>query len=172
MQENLLLHMLGSFPDIPGKKVFQKLCYFLQEGEGGRLGVRFRMKHYGPFSEELDAALDDLKERQLITISGSREDGYQIALRPDAKVGAVKAEDEAAVTRLKERLGGQLSHGLTLELLGTLHILAGEQPYDGSAGAKDRLVEQVRAWKGKKFDDGFIRVSIERLETIGYLTPS
>ncbi len=172
MNEDLMLYLVGSFPNIPGKKVFQKLCYFLQEGEGGRLGVRFRMKHFGPFSEELDASLEDLAERQLITISGSREDGFQIALRTDAKIGAVLPEDEAAVTSLQEKLGGQLSHGLRLELLATLHFLAAEQPYDGSAEAKDRLVRQVRAWKGTKFEDPFIRSNIESLETMGYLTPA
>ena len=41
MNENLLLHFLAAFPEIPGKKVFQKLCYFLQEAEGGALAPVF-----------------------------------------------------------------------------------------------------------------------------------
>ena len=42
-----------------GKTKLQKILYFTQEEIGAPLGYRFRMHHYGPFSE-------DSRERHLI----------------------------------------------------------------------------------------------------------
>ena len=37
---------------------------------------------------------------------------------------------------------------------------------------KDRLIQQVRAWKGSKFEPRFVKQQIARLEELGYLVPS
>ena len=174
MDESLILQLIGSFPQIPGKKVFQKLCYFLQEAEGARLGVRFRMKHYGPYSEELEAGLDDLAERRMVLVQGSSEEGFHISLPadPPAEPEELSAENEAAIGRLQQHFHSDLNRGLTLELLATLHLLSRGKSYSGEEKDKQRLIDEVRAWKGRKFAPSFVQQQITRLEEMGYLVPS
>lgn len=171
MNEDLILHMIGTFPQIPGKKVFQKLSYFLQEAEGARLGVRFRMKRYGPYSAELEDRLQDLAERHLVSISGSSDEGFTISFSDDAPTDLpdLDSEDRQALERLTRIFRNELSRGLTLELLASLHFLAKGHPYSGTEEEIERLVKQVQAWKGKKFDSSFIQDQVARLEEIGYL---
>lgn len=154
---------------IPGKKAFQKLCYFLQEGEGESLGVRFRMRHYGPFSEELDDHLEDMAERRLVVIDDRGEDGFQISLGPEAKPVESAGTGTDSVDLVWEKLGRE--GGLTLELLATAHLLAGQE-YRGTEDDKSALVDRVVAWKGRKFHRSFIHENIGKLERLGYLVPS
>lgn len=164
--DDILLNLVATCGEISGKKVFQKLCYFLQEAEGVPLGVRFQMKHYGPFSEDLDDELEDLAERGFLIIDDRRDEGFLI--RPGLKI---ESSDVAVrqIENLMAKLGDQLHHGLALELLATAHFLAVRQRYDGSEADKGELVKRVKARKGTKFQDFYIRENIETLEKLGYL---
>lgn len=174
MNEILILHMIGSFPDIPGKKVFQKLSYFLQEAEGARLGVRFRMKRFGPYSVELESGLQELADRHLVHISGDSDEGFSISpsIDPPEELQQLKPDEEASLSRLMEKLGSVTSRGLTLELMASLHFLSRTHAYGGSQEDREVLVSQLRAWKGKKFDSQFIEDQIGRLEELAYLPTS
>ncbi len=169
MREDAILELVSQCGVIPGKKVFQKLCYFLQEAESVRLGVRFRMKHYGPYSEELDDGVEELGERHLVEIAGSSEEGYRISPGRMLEVHDLLHEASEEVGGLLSKLQGELMQGLTIELLATAHFLAQRQSYKGTDEDKEALTLRVRAWKGSKFDANFIRQNIEKLEELGYL---
>ena len=166
MNEETILRLIGRAGAISGKKAFQKLCYFLQEGEGENLGVRFRMRHYGPFSQELDLCLEDMAERRLVVIADHGNDGYRISLRPEAVLTESPEADTGSVGVVWEKLGRD--GGLTLEVLATAHFLAGEE-YTSTEDDKKDLVDRVVAWKGRKFSRSFIRENIDRLERLDYL---
>lgn len=174
MNEDLILHMIGAFPEIPGKKVFQKMAYFLQEAEGAKLGVRFRMKRFGPFSAELEYGLQELAERRLVNISGSNDEGFRISYSEEAPrtLPDLEPHDAAALEEVKEKLSQYLSMGLRLELLASLHFLTKDHYYTGTQADREWLVAQLQAWKGKKFDPGIIEEQIDRLEELGYLLSS
>ena len=170
--DEIILGLISRCSTIPGKKIFQKLCYFLQEAEGVRLGARFRMRHYGPYSEELDDCLEDLAERDFVTIEDFGDEGFQIKGGPTLREAPLSDEASNQIEELLSKLEGELHHGLTLELLATAHFLAKRQRYEGTDADKDELTRRVKAWKGKKFQDYFIRQNIERLEQWGYLSPA
>lgn len=174
MNETLVLHLIATFPVIPGKKVFQKLSYFLQEAEGARLGVRFRMKRFGPYSVELESGLQELADRHLVQISGDSDEGFAVSSSddPPESIPELAEDDAACLSRLKEKLENELPHGLTLELMASLHFLAEGQAYSGSEDDRERLVTQLLAWKGRKFDTDFIGQQINRLEVLQYLPGS
>jgi hypothetical protein len=170
MEPGIVLALASNLSEIRGKKIFQKLCYFLQEAEGQRLGARFRMKHYGPYSEDLEDLLEDLDERRVLSVSGSSDEGFRISCGSNFPQDLqMEPGVEDAVHKLLDGLGSSVNQGLTLEVLATAHFLAQELPYRGTESDKIALIAKVRAWKGSKFNADFIRKSIERLEELGYL---
>ncbi len=169
--DDVILSLVARCGVIPGKKVFQKLCYFLQEAEGVRMGLRFRMKHYGPFSEELDERLEDLGERGLVSIQDCGDEGFKIEPSPRSSEVDIATTASEQIEELLSKMGGEIGRGLTLELLATLHFLTESQGYEGGDADKDELIRRVQAWKGKtKFKEYFIRRNIEKLEELGYLS--
>ena len=70
-----LLGLLSQAERIRGKTKFQKLAYFLQEGERVPLGLNFRMHHYGPYSPDLETYLQRLKMRDLVEVDHTTIDG-------------------------------------------------------------------------------------------------
>ena len=167
--DDIILALISRCGVIRGKKVFQKLCYFLQEAEGARMGLRYRMKHYGPFSEELDDRLEDLAESGLVSVH--EQDDGSFVIKPGQNLPETQGTSASSeeIDRLLSNLGSQMDHGLTLEALATAHFLADSKWYEGSEENKAALVERVRAWKGRKFDEDFIRQNVSQLEEIGYL---
>lgn len=165
--DTAILDLLAACGVVRGKKVFQKLCYFLQEAEGLQLGVTFRMKHYGPFSEELDEQLEDLASKRLARIDDLGEEGYRV--QPVSADRYSEGQVSATVDRLLSKLGSEKKRGLSLEALATVHFLARQHAYAGSDEDKRNLIERVQAWKGPKFKPYFIREKIRELAQMGYL---
>ena len=153
--------------EIAGRKVLQKLCYFVQEAEGTPLGLGFRMLHYGPYSDQLDETLWDLAATGNVTLEESPDS--TLIVRPGALQELTEAPKEMseAVDRVLTGLGQD--GGLTLELLATCHFLARLTGYDGTPTARDEVVRRVEAWKGSKFQPYFIVQQLSKLERLGYL---
>ncbi|SRR6266446_2325044 len=63
--DGILLYTLGRSGTIPGKKVIQKLVYFLKEA-GLPVRFRFQWHKFGPYSEELAYYVDDLVAEGLV----------------------------------------------------------------------------------------------------------
>jgi uncharacterized protein YwgA len=157
--------LIGTKGRVPGKKVFQKLVYFLQECEGLPLGLTFRMKHYGPFSEDLEDLADDLAEQGRIAIVDKGDSGFEIlSRRPGPNLDA-GTQDK--IDSLLAKVGDE--GGLTLELLATIHFLARGRAFSDHIDESE-LIKRVRVWKGSKYQPQFIRDNLKKLVSLGYLS--
>jgi len=166
--DKAVLRLVAEKRGITGKKVFQKLCYFLQEAEGVPLGLRFRMHYYGPFSDDLDSRMADLAAQRVLAL-GELDDGT-VEISPGPQISNALAGEEPyreQVECVVKNLGRK--GGLRLELLATAHYLGVLQDYTGSMSDRHTLAERVRAWKGAKYEPWFIRQAIKELENLGYL---
>jgi uncharacterized protein YwgA len=169
--DKAILRLVAEKRGITGKKVFQKLSYFLQEAERVPLGVRFRMHYYGPFSDDLDSRMADLAAQRVLALRELVDGTVEISPGPQISSALVGEEPyREQVERVVKKLGRK--GGLTLELLATAHYLGMLQGYTGSMSDRDTLVERVRAWKGSKYQPAFIRRGIDNLEAMGYLPSS
>jgi len=169
--DKAILRLVAEKHGITGKKVFQKLCYFLQEAEGVALGARFRMHYYGPFSDDLDSQMADFVSQRVLGVVGSSDGTLVITPGPEFSSALTGEEPyREQVRQVVRNLGGE--GGLTLEMLATVHYLAVLQEYTGSDSDKAALVERVQAWKGSKYQPAFIRRGIDDLAAMGYLPSS
>ena len=107
-----------------GKTKVQKVVYFLQEGLGIQLLYRFRMHHFGPFSEDIENNISVLKGFGYIEVNPDpRGYGYHITptsreqLPWDEELNECKDDMVKAVDILN---GLDTS---TLELLATVHFV-------------------------------------------------
>lgn len=162
-----LMGLLCAASEVKGKTRLQKLSYFLQEAEGVILGLNFRMHHYGPYSANLEAQIQSAEFRGLVRIDEPEEGPILIAITGLGEKAAAGASSTDAVNRLLKRLGRRTPRDL--ELLGTVHFLAGVTRYEGSEEATERLRRAVMDWKGEKFSEQEIEGTIEELLGLGYL---
>jgi len=152
---------------VRGRKVLQKLIYFLQEAEREPLGFDYRMYYYGPYSATLDARLQTLSAVGLLS---APPDSEGIAtFSPTSESTALIQPDPAVdqkIDRLLSNVGGILPNDV--ELLATVHFLAKESAKRGPFD-EGKIARQVRAWKGEKFSRAEIDSAISRLRGWGYL---
>ena len=163
-----LLGLLSQAERIRGKTKFQKLAYFLQEGERVPLGLNFRMHHYGPYSPGLETYLQRLQVRDLVEVDYTSIGGPVLidVAETGREIGERSANKEKMIAVL-EKLGRKWPK--QLELLATVHYLAGATGYDGSPGMKERLIRAVKAWKEERFNRAQISSAVDELGDLGYL---
>ena len=161
-----ILRLLARGP-VRGRKVLQKLLYFLQEAERAPLGLDFKMYLYGPYSATLDARLQMLEASDLIAID------WDVNQVPTFSVSQAIAEKLQQSADLEEkiqhvigRFGDIARNPNQLELLATLHYLAKKQqgPIEPI-----KLVAQVQAWKGPKFSKLQVEQALRTLKELDYL---
>jgi uncharacterized protein YwgA len=163
-QAAAVLRLLATGP-IRSRKSLQKLVYFLQEGDRTPLGLDYRMYYYGPYSAKLDSSLQVLEALGLVTVS--RDVNAVPTYSTSASVAEqVESSPELAgkVKRVVANLGERSPNDL--ELLSTVHYLAAKQQ---TGIDRDRLFEQVRAWKGAKFGVNEVTAALNDLRELGYL---
>lgn len=164
-----LLGLLTQAERIRGKTKFQKLAYFLQEGERVPLGLNFRMHHYGPYSPALETCLQRLEMRNLVKVDYTSIDGpVLIDVVETGRGMGEQPRHTKKVEKVLEKLGGKWPG--QLELLATVHYLADATAYDGSPDTRDRLVKAVKAWKQARFTNREIDSAIDELVELGYLS--
>ena len=163
-----VLGLLSQAERIRGKTRFQKLLYFLQEGERVPLGLNFRMHHYGPYSPDLETYLQRLEVRNLVEVDDTCVDGPVFIDVTDAgrRVGD-QATSQDKVTRVLERL--ETKWPKQLELLATVHYLAGATGYDASQESTARLLQAVKVWKQDRFNAREIQSALGELTELEYL---
>ena len=116
-------HVVGCLSDT-GKIELQKILYFTQTEIGAPLEYRFRMYHYGPFSEDLE---DDITYMKIIGHLDVQLDssGFEYHVRPasdleiewDEYLYKYKSDMTATIDKL-----GRLET-LELELWATIHFV-------------------------------------------------
>lgn len=148
-----------------GKTQVQKLLYFLQEHFGLPLGCSFYIHQYGPFADEIETTISNLKFMQYISVE-SDPDGYGFHLRSesppeDAWTGIVQSTTgtlDEVVTHLGRRDASEL------ELLATIHYAS-----RSLESSQDELVSFVKSLK-PKFKEQYIRREYEEMLNLGLLS--
>lgn len=142
-----------------GKIQAQKLSYFLQESEGVPLDYRFRMYHYGPYSDEVNNTLQLLRAMGFVEITPDPQ-GYGYHIRPtgsEAEPLSVEAQGyREKIRSIVDRLRA-LDSG-SLELYATLHFV---RKTLGESSVND--VIRVTSSLKPKFTHQFITSSYESL---------
>ena len=107
-----------------GKTKIQKMVYFLQEQAGVPLHYRFRMHHYGPFSDEIDSGISALQLAGYIRVTHDLN-GYGYHITPtsatqlpwDNELSKCREEMTQAIRELG------LLDASDLELYATIHFV-------------------------------------------------
>ena len=164
--DRLIAEVLAAAAEpIVGRVRLQKIFYLLEQ-RGLGSGLRFHYHHYGPYSRELDGALDRAQAVQGVEekIAYRQVDGmpYSIfSLREKAIAGHPSAVGGLAANEAHSLIGATTAKSSTvLELAATIHWL--------------KNVEKVSDWKkelvrrkGAKTEKGRMEEAIGLLEKLG-----
>ena len=142
-----------------GKTKVQKIVYFLQEGLKVPLQYRFRMHHYGPFSDEIDSGISALQSAGYIEVNHDSQ-GYGYHITPasenqlpwDSELAKYRDEMTKAISALS------VLDASNLELYATIHFVQHllDEP------SKEEVLENVSRLK-PKFPEGTIQSAYDRL---------
>lgn len=152
--------------NIPGKKAFQKIFYFLTEN-GIPTGLSYRIYHYGPYSSDLDYKTDDLVMQGSINLLEPQGHSKANHIIPgfDAENMVAKFSDELqSYSEIIDRLLHDLpSDPRTLELWSTTHFMVGSKRRLGEEINKETIIDAVKEIKGAKFSNEEISAAYDRL---------
>lgn len=157
----VIRYLVDRLGDINKTKV-QKIMYFLQHAFGVPLDYSYTMYYFGPYSEELNNDLLDMKLQDHLDIKPS-PDGYGYHVRPgseiidslDTKIEPYKGQLDDCLDKFRD------FSALYLELLGTLYFVKHSE--DGLT--EDEIVKKVKKLK-PKFDESAIKEYYEKLESL------
>jgi len=157
----IIRYLVDKLGDV-GKTRMQKIIYFLQYAFGVPLDYVYTMYYFGPFSEELNNDLLDMKLQDYLDIKPS-PDGYGYHVRPGNEV--IASVDDAIkpyAGRLDECVDkfGDFP-ALYLELLGTLYFVK----HSEDELTKEEIIKKVKKLK-TKFDTSVIEEYYEKLESL------
>ena len=162
------VHRLISQTPRMGKTKLQKLAYFLQESERVPLGYRFKMHHYGPYSEALETDLARLRLAGHVNVSpDSSGYGFQITTNssvPDEEWRGSVSPFSTEVTQILEVLGQWPI--AKLELAATIHFV---ERLSRDATPKE-VIEKTMALK-PKFDAGYVFSVYDELVRLDMIRP-
>jgi len=156
-----------------GRVLTQKLCYFLR-AKGVPMSFRFRLCHYGPYSQPLYYRMYDLVQDRLIADESSDRHRYS-DYRPTSATRALIEEGRGFLRHHEDRIDSVLRmfHGLSpeeVEMLATLHYVhESNLRYHGEAPPREEVVEKVYGYKGGRFEKGLIRSAYDALDGAGLI---
>lgn len=161
----IIRYLVDRLKDV-GKTRIQKIVYFLQHVFGIPLDYVFRMHYYGPYSEELNDDLIEMKLHDYIDITPNPT-GYGYHIRPSSEVidsmeNTIKNYGQELENCLEKF--GQLEPQ-KLELLGTLHFVEYVARTSNKDKAKDEIVEKVATLK-PVFTKSEVEESYQELESL------
>lgn len=110
---------------VEGKKVMQKLVYFLQE-RGVPLGFKYQLYFYGPYSHELAYAVSDFESFGILVAQPAANNAatYQSGPTADIFINAnadLVSKFQPTVEKVLHKLGQKSSS--ELELMATIHFI-------------------------------------------------
>lgn len=151
---------------IRGRKALQKLLYFAQF-QGWPQTASYRLHLFGPYSDEVAAALDGLEERGAIVIEADREIRTAGLLHAAATTEGLAPEARAAVDRVARQFGRDDPR--TLELLATLLYVWQREVSMYRRTTDHQVIRQLQRYKGAKFPLPEIQRALDRLKREGYI---
>lgn len=167
--EGITAYIASRKQEIRGKKAFQKLLYFLTAVKVPT-GLNFEMFHYGPYSSQLDYAMENLENQGAII---SRFDNAMFHIYPGTSAETWAAESHEFIQRYQNQFDLVLEKlpdsARELELWATTHFL-GEILRDVYGITYDgRIIEEVIKVKGSKFSSTQIQQAITELRGLKLL---
>jgi len=143
-----------------GKTKIQKIIYFLQEAFGVPLSYVYTMYYFGPYSDELDNDLLDMKLQDYLDIRPD-PNGYGYHVRPGSEL--IASIDDTInpwagqLDKCVDKFGG--FPALYLELFGTLYFVK----HSEDKPTEDEIIKKVKMLK-PKFDMSVIKEYYGKLE--------
>ncbi|MDE2715663.1 MAG: hypothetical protein OXI33_01430 [Chloroflexota bacterium] len=163
MQRLAIIRRIAKLAKDPGKTSIQKIVYFLQSGLEVPLGYRFKMHHYGPYSDKLDGNLSLSDAMGIVEIKADSA-GYGYHITP----GKFQVEDvEPSMTweEIDETIMNLAELELPqLELLATIHFVQSIR----SRWDRKRVIMTVRRLK-PKFSEPRIEKAYRDIEKMGFI---
>jgi uncharacterized protein YwgA len=157
----IIRYLVDQLEDV-GKTKIQKIVYFLQNVSSVPLDYVYTMYYFGPYSEELNDDLLDMKLQDYLHIEPA-PDGYGYHVRPGKENLASMEDKTEPYTELLDdclgRFGGFAS--LQLELLATLYFVA----HSEDRLTREEIVTKVKMLK-PKFDTPAIEDFYGKLEDL------
>lgn len=155
----IIWYLVDKLGDV-GKTKIQKIIYFLQEAFGVPLDYVYTMYYFGPYSEELDNDLLDMKLQDYLNI-GPDTTGYGYHVCPGNEVIASIGDTIKPYARQLDECVDNFGvfPALYLELLGTLYFVK----HSEDKLTKEEVIKKVIRLK-PKFDMPEIEKFYEKLE--------
>lgn len=169
MLDNLVAYIVEKYGPIKGKKIFQKIFYFLTE-MGIPTNLKYSLYHYGPYSSELDIKSNSLERKGAITI---KKEGikYVISEGIFTKDYAHSSEIEKYIKRIDEIVDKlPIRDAMKLELYSTTHYANNVIKEIYGDNCIDSIVLEVRSIKKNKFSEIDIKQAYEYLKTVGFIS--
>ena len=158
----IIRYLADKLEDV-GKTKIQKIIFFLQEAFDIPLDYVYTMYYFGPYSEELDNDLLDMKLQDYLNIEPDPA-GYGYHVCPGneviASIGDTIKPYVGQLDECVDKFG--VFPALYLELLGTLYFVK----HSEDELTKEGIIKQVKILK-PKFDIPEIEKFYEKLEGLG-----
>lgn len=162
-------YLANEMGEIPGKKAFQKLFYFLTVA-GVPTGLNYEIYHYGPYSSQLDYAMDNLENLGAIDVI---EDGAKYRICPGSAADTWMRESQELVTQYHDQFDLVLQKlprsPLELELLSTTHFMADVLRSVYGDESEEKIIQEVVKVKKDKFPSGRIQQAIATLKELALI---
>jgi len=155
----IIRYLVDKLEDV-GKTKIQKIIYFLQEAFGVHLDYVYTMYYFGPYSDELDNDLLDMKLQDYLDIKPS-PDGYGYHVHPGNEVIALIDDTIKPYARQLDECVAKFGNfpALYLELLGTLYFVK----HSEDKPTEEEIIKKVKMLK-PKFGMPVIKEYYEKLE--------
>jgi uncharacterized protein YwgA len=162
-----IIHALVTRLGDVGKIKIQKLVYFLQEAYRVPLGCRFYLHYYGPYSEDVETGISNLKFMGYVSVEPD-PDGYGFHVR------SISPGEDAwnqIVGSFEEKMGDAIQklgtmEAWKLELMATIHYVS------TSLDLPKREVVSVVTRLKPKFEADFVETTFRELASMGLMPPA
>ncbi|HCG99015.1 MAG: hypothetical protein A2074_01420 [Candidatus Aquicultor primus] len=155
---------------VEGKKVMQKLVYFLQE-RGVPLGFKYQLYFYGPYSNELAYAVSDFESFGILVAQPAANNATAYKSGPTANIfieanNVLVDKFKPVVEAVLHDFGRRSSS--ELELMATIHFIDKSMCSKNGVSEKNQVIALTKKEK-KKFPEEAIGQAYEELVKTGLI---
>lgn len=159
-QNDIVLQIISRLTEIDGapcKKKLQKMVYLIEEKDID-LGFQYKIHFYGPYSEDLDYTICELKARHELDITYGNK-GHILECVKEVQCPSLTEQIEKVIDTFGKMTAQQLEL-ITTALFAERHITVTDDV---------SIMNAVKKIKGSKFSDGKIKDAISLLKETKYI---
>lgn len=159
-QNEIVLEIVSRLTEVDGapcKKKVQKMVYLIEE-KGIDLGFQYKIHFYGPYSEDLDYTICELKARHELDITYGNK-GHILECTKGVQCSGLTEQIEKIIDTFGKMTAQQLEL-ITTALFAERHI---------SVRNDVSIMNAVKKIKGSKFSDNKIKEAIDLLKEKQYI---